>query len=101
MSPRRVALARLARLWRDLRGAVTLRRHEKRVWTYVLRLLVVGLVLALPLKKLFQLGPVDGALALVKAGIAAGLVSLCLGLWFALSEAARQRRMRRAREAMA
>ena len=95
MTPRRIASARLARLWRDLRAAFTLRRREARWSTYALRLLVVSLLLALPVKKLVQLGPLDGALALVKAALAAALIAGALGAWFAAEALLRRRAARR------
>ncbi|MGF1657873.1 MAG: hypothetical protein ACFCUS_00405 [Rubrimonas sp.] len=94
MTPRRIASARLARLWRDLRAAVTLRRHERRWSTYALRLLVLGMLFALPVKKLLQLGPLDGAVALFKAALAAALVAGALGAWFAIEAIWRRRALR-------
>ena len=91
MTPARIASARLARLWRDLRASFTLRRREARRSTYALRLLALGLLLALPLQKLLQLGPLEGALALLKAVAAAALVTGALAVWFLLDALSRRR----------
>ena len=97
----RVVGARLRRLWRDLRSAATLRRHEKRWTTYALRLLVLALLVALPLQKLVQLGPIEGALALAKAAVVAALFICALAAWFAASELMRRRSARSGREGVA
>lgn len=97
MTLRRVVLARLGRVARDLRALVTLRRHEKRWQTYGLRLLVVVMiVVVIPAKKLMQLGIVDTVLALLKTGLAVGAVAMLLAGWFAVQELLRRRRMRAA-----
>jgi hypothetical protein len=98
MRLRRVVGTRLTRLWRDLRAAVTLRRHEKRPATYALRLLALALLAALPIKKLVQLGPVDGGLALLKAAAVVALLTCSLAAWFAASELMRRRGVRNGRE---
>lgn len=83
---------RLLALWADLRGAVTLRRREKRFSTYALRLSCLFLLLvALPLKKLTQLGLLGASLALGKAALAVGLVVALLAAWFAFEEWSRRR----------
>jgi hypothetical protein len=100
---RTVVRARLLGLWRDLRGAVTLRRTEKRTAAYALRLLSLFLLLVvLPVAKLIQLGVAGAVLAFVKAGVAVALVVAALAAYFALGERARRRGVaRRAREAAA
>ncbi len=90
---RAVVRARLLALWADLRGAVTLRRSEKRFTTYALRLLCVGLILVvLPVKKLMQLGLVGSVMALIKVALAVGFVVALLAAWFAFEEWSRRRR---------
>jgi uncharacterized RDD family membrane protein YckC len=99
----RVVRARLLALWRDLRGAVTLRRTEKRAAAYALRLLcLVSLLVVLPVAKLVQLGPLGAILAFLKAGVAVALVVAVLATYFAAGEIARRRgAARRAREGSA
>jgi hypothetical protein len=93
MTVTRIVLARLRRTGRDLLGLVTLRRHEKRWQTYALRLFVVAMiVVVIPVKKLLQLGVVDAILALLKAGVAVGLVAAGLGAIYAVQELHRRRR---------
>jgi uncharacterized RDD family membrane protein YckC len=97
-SVRDVARARLLALWADLRGAVTLRRREKRFTTYALRLLCLFLLLVvLPLKKLTQLGLLGSILALGKVALAVGLMVALLAAWFAFDEWSRRRRRETAR----
>lgn len=97
MTIKRVVKARLWRLWTGLREMATLRRREKKLSTYLLRLLVLTMLAALPLKKLYSLGIVDAVLALIKVGIAAALVAGVLGAAFAAQEVARRRATRNAR----
>lgn len=98
MTLRRIVLARLMRVLRDLRALVTLRRHEARWQTYALRLFVVAMiVVVIPAKKLIQLGIVGSILALVKTALAVAVVAAALGVFFALQEVARRRRMRMTR----
>ena len=98
MTLRRIVLARLLRVVRDLRALVTLRRHEARWQTYALRLFVVAMiVVVIPAKKLIQLGIVGSILALAKTALAVGLVAALLGVFFAGQEVARRRRMRMTR----
>lgn len=87
------ATGRLLGLLRGLRGAVTLRRHERRLSTYFLRLTCLGLLLVvLPLEKLVRLGPLDAVLALLKVGAGAALVAGVLWLAFVVEEFLRRRR---------
>ena len=96
----RVIRARLERMKRDLLHFVTLRRREKAFAPYLMRLFVLAmLLLVLPVKKFVQLGVIGGFLALVKTGLAAGLVILGLAVAFAIGEAARRRRRWLARRA--
>jgi uncharacterized RDD family membrane protein YckC len=103
VTARKVVRARLLGLWRDLRGAATLRRTEKRFAAYALRLLCLFLLLVvLPVAKLVQLGPLGAILAFLKVGVAAALVVAVLAGYFATGEWARRRSVaRRAREASA
>ncbi|SEA45703.1 hypothetical protein [Rubrimonas cliftonensis] len=84
--------ARLLRLWRDLRSMATLRRREKRLSTYLLRLLCLALLAALPIKKLIQLGALGFLLATVKAAVAVALVVGVLATAFAIEAVLRRRR---------
>lgn len=91
MTVRRVVAARLLRLWRDLLGYVTLRRHEKRWQTYALRLVVVAMiVVVIPAKKVIQLGILSLVLALVKTAVAAALLVALLAAVFAAQELSRR-----------
>jgi hypothetical protein len=84
--------ARLLAHWADLRGAVTLRRREKRFATYALRLVCVALILVvLPLQKLVQLGLAGFIVALAKVAAVAALVVGLLAVWFAWEEWSRRR----------
>jgi uncharacterized membrane protein len=100
MTLRRIVLARLARVLRDLRALVTLRRHEARWQTYALRLFVVAMiVVVIPAKKLVQLGIVGSVLALMKTALAIAFVAAMLAVFFAAQELARRRRLRMTRVA--
>ena len=95
MTLKRIVLARLSRVLRDLQALVTLRRHERRWQTYALRLAVVAMiVVVIPLKKLIQLGIIGSILALVKTALAVGVVAAMLAVFFAVQEIARRRRLR-------
>lgn len=87
-TPLRAAVrARLLALWADLRAAASLRRREKRLSTYLLRLACMALILiVLPVQKLVQLGLVGFLLATLKTALAAAVVVALLAAVFALDE---------------
>jgi mannose/fructose/N-acetylgalactosamine-specific phosphotransferase system component IIC len=93
MTLRRAVTARLLRLWRDLRAAASLRRTERSVTTYALRVICMALILVvLPLQKLIQLGLIGFILAALKVAVGLAIVAAALALVFAAQEIARRRR---------
>ena len=98
MTVARAVRARLLRRWTELRGLITLRRHEKRWTTYALRLVCLALILVvLPVKKVLQLGVLGALIGVVKVALAAAAVVGVLAAVFAVEEWARRRRSRGAR----
>jgi hypothetical protein len=95
MTVSRAVRARLLRRWTELRGLVTLRRHEKRWTTYALRLTCLALILVvLPAKKVMQLGILGSLLGLLKVALAAAAVVGVLAAVFAIEEWMRRRRLK-------
>jgi hypothetical protein len=93
MTLRRAVGARLERLKRDLLHYVTLRRREKKLTGYLLRLFVLFIALIVfPILKLVQLGPLGFAMGTLKTLLAAGVVIAGLAVGFALVEFGRRRR---------
>jgi hypothetical protein len=85
--------SRMIGLAQDLRAAATLRRTEKSLNGYLMRLFIMGMLLVvLPLKMLIQLGIVGFVLAALKVAVAVGLVALVLAAAFAVGEIARRRK---------
>ena len=93
MTLRRAVRARLERLKRDLLHYVTLRRREKKLSGYLLRLFILfALLIVLPVKKLVQLGLVGAILATLKTAFAAGVVIAALAIGFTIAEFLKRRR---------
>ena len=96
----RVIRAKLERMKRDLLHFVTLKRREKALTPYLLRLFILAvLIVILPIKKFVQLGVVGGLLATMKTVFAAGVVILGLVIAFALRRRRRWETRRRAAKA--
>jgi hypothetical protein len=98
MTISRAVRARLLRRWTELRGLVTLRRHEKRWTTYALRLTCLALILVvLPVKKVTQLGVLGALIGFLKVAVAVALVVGVLAAVFAAEEWLRRRRLKTSR----
>lgn len=85
-SVRESVKARLRELGAGLLHHATLRRREKRLTGYLLRLFVIAMLTAVVALKVVQLGPIGALLAFVKVGVAAALVVGALAAVFAAQE---------------